>query len=234
MAAGAVGVPVERVEGHFADTATSGDSGSVSASRMTWMAGNAILGAAEEADKRWRDGDRPAVGKFRFTPPPTEALDPDTGACTPNFTYSYVAQHVELSVDVETGHVVIDRVVSVHDVGRAINPALVVGQIDGGVVQAHGYTLSEDLQVSEGRIMNPRLSTYLIPGIGDTPRSIEAVVLELADPLGPWGARGLAELPFMAYAPAVVAALHDATGVWFNQFPLTPSRVLAGLRQAAR
>ncbi|MFN0029497.1 MAG: xanthine dehydrogenase family protein molybdopterin-binding subunit [Acidimicrobiales bacterium] len=234
MAAGAVGVAVERVEGHFADTATSGDSGSVSASRMTWMAGNAILGAAEEADKRWRDGDRPAVGKFRFTPPPTEPLDPDTGACTPNFTYSYVAQHVELSVDVETGHVVIDRVVSVHDVGRAINPALVVGQIDGGVVQAHGYTLSEDLQVRDGRIMNPRLSTYLIPGIGDTPRSIEAVVLELADPLGPWGARGLAELPFMAYAPAVAAALHDATGVWFNQFPLTPSRVLAGLRQPAR
>jgi CO/xanthine dehydrogenase Mo-binding subunit len=229
MTAGAVGVPVDRVEGHFSDTATSGDSGSASASRLTWMAGNAILGAAEEADKHWRDGDRPAIGLFRFTPPPTEALDPDTGVCTPNFSYGYVAQHVEVTVDVETGHVAVDRVVSVHDVGRAINPSLVLGQIDGAVVQAHGYTLSEDLQVHGGHITNPRLSSYLIPGIGDTPRRIEPVVLELADPLGPWGARGMAEMPFITYAPAVVAALHDATGIWFDQFPLTPSRVLAGL-----
>ncbi|MDH4146488.1 MAG: xanthine dehydrogenase family protein molybdopterin-binding subunit [Acidimicrobiia bacterium] len=232
MAAGAVGVPVEQVEGHFSDTASSGDSGSASASRLTWMAGNSILGAAEEADKAWRDGQRPAVGRFRYTPPPTEELDPETGACQPNFSYGYVAQYVEVTVDVETGHVVVDRVVSAHDVGRAINPVLLAGQIDGAVVQAHGYALSEDLQVRDGRIANPRLSTYLIPGIGDTPRRIEHVVLELADPLGPWGARGMAEMPFMTYAPAVVAAVHDATGVWFDSFPLTPSRVLAVLRAA--
>ncbi len=232
MAAEAVGVPVERVHGQFSDTATSGDSGSASASRLTWMAGNSILGAAEEAEKRWRDGDRPAVGRFRYTPPPTEEMDPETGACVPNFSYGYVAQAVEISVDVETGHVVVDRVTSAHDVGRAINPALVIGQIEGAVVQAHGYALSEDLQVRDGRILNPRLSTYLIPGIGDIPRRIEAVVLELADPLGPWGARGMAEMPFITYAPAVVAAVHDATGVWFDEFPLTPSRVLAGLRAA--
>lgn len=66
---------------------------------------------------------------------------------------------------------------------------LVVGQIEGALAQAHGYTLSEDLRVSEGRVLNPRLSTYLIPGIGDVPRTMDSVVLELADPLGPWGAR---------------------------------------------
>ena len=230
MAADAVGVALDRVEGHFSDTAISGDSGSVSASRMTWMAGNSILGAAEEAEKRWREGDRPAVGRFRFVPPPTEALDPETGVSVPNFTYGYVAQAVEIAVEIETGHIVVDRVVSAHDVGRAINPAQVVGQIEGCVVQAHGYALSEDLQVRDGHITNPRLSSYLIPGIGDVPRLIESVILELGDPLGPWGARGMAEMPFMTYAPAVVAALHDATGVWFDQFPLTPSRVLAGLR----
>jgi CO/xanthine dehydrogenase Mo-binding subunit len=164
-------------------------------------------------------------------PPPTEYPDAETGWCHPNFAYGYVAQHVEVSVDVETGHVAVDRVVSVHDVGRAINPALVAGQIDGGVVQAHGYVLSEDLQVSDGHITNPRLSTYLIPGIGDAPRRIEHVVLELADPIGPWGARGMAEMPFIPYAAAVVAAVHDATGVWFDEFPLTPSRVLAALRR---
>lgn len=229
MAAEATGVDTEQVVGHFSDTSTSGDSGSVSASRMTWMAGNAILGAAEEAEKRWRDGERPARGHFRFTPPPTQAMDPETGVCVPNFSYGYVAQAVELTVDTETGHIVVDKVVSTHDVGKAVNPALVVGQIEGCVVQAHGYTLSEDLQVRDGHIVNPRLSTYLIPGIGDIPRHIDSVVLELADPLGPWGARGLAEMPFITYAPAVIAALHDATGVWFDSFPLTPSRVLAGL-----
>lgn len=229
MAAEATGLPVEAVSGRFSDTATSGDSGSTSASRLTWMAGNSILGAAEEADKAWRNGDRPAVGRFRFVPPPTEPFDSETGVCTPNFSYGYVAQAVELSVDRQTGHIRVDRVVSTHDVGRAINPTLVIGQIEGAVAQAHGYTLSENLSVVDGRIRNPRFSGYLIPGIGDMPLSIQSEVLELADPLGPWGARGMAEMPLMTYAPAVVAALHDATGVWFDGFPLTPSRVLAGL-----
>ena len=193
------------------------------------MSGNSILGAAEEAEKAWLDGARPAVGRFRYVPPPTEPLSPVDGSCTPNFSYGYVAQAIELSVDVETGHIVIDRVVSTHDVGRAVNPLGVIGQIEGCVVQAHGYTLSEDLQVKDGHITNPRFSGYLIPGIGDIPRRVDSVVLELADPLGPFGVRGMSEMPFMTYAPAVTAALHDATGVWFDRFPLTPSRVLAGL-----
>ena len=99
----------------------------------------------------------------------------------------------------------------------------------GAVVQANGYVLSENLTVSDGRIVNPRLSTYLIPGIGDIPKHVESVILELADPQGPWGARGVAEMPFITYAPAIIAAVHDATGVWFDEFPLTPSRVLAAL-----
>jgi len=230
MTADAAGLDLERVRGHFSDTATSGDSGSASASRLTFMAGNSILGAAEEAEKAWRDGARPAVGTFRYTPPPTEALDPVTGAGQPNFSYGYMAQVVDVSVDTLTGHIRVDRVVSAHDVGRAINPELVKGQIEGAVVQAHGYVLSENLVVDEGRVRNPRLSQYLIPGIGDVPTEVESVILELADPVGPWGARGVAEMPYITYAPAVIAAVHDATGVWFHSFPLTPSRVLAGLR----
>ena len=231
MAAEATGVPADRIEGIFSDTSTTGDSGSASASRLTWMAGNSIAGAAEEADKLWRDGARPAMGHFRFTPPPTEALDPDTGQCWPNFSYGYVAQALEISVDTETGHIVVDRVVSTHDVGKAINPALVEGQIEGAVIQAHGYALSENLQSKDGFILNPRFSGYLIPGIGDIPRKVESVIMEEADPLGPFGARGMAEMPMMTYAPALVAALHDATGVWFDSFPLTPSKVLAGLKR---
>ena len=231
MAAEATGVPADRIERRFSDTATSGDSGSASASRLTWMSGNSILGAAEEAEKAWRDGQRPAVGRFRFVPPPTEALDPADGRGHPNFSYGYVAQHVDLTVDVDTGHIRIDRVVSAHDVGRAINPQLVVGQIEGAVVQAQGYALSENLRSADGRLQNMRLSTYLIPGIGDIPTTVDSVVLELADPLGPWGARGMAEMGMIPYAPAVTAALHDATGVWFDSFPLTPDRVLAGLSE---
>ncbi len=233
MAADASGVPVDRVQGHFSDTGNpAADSGSVSASRMTFMAGNAVLGAAEEAEKAWRDGHRPAIGTFRYTPPPTEVLDPDTGRGQPNFCYGYMAQAVEVSVDTGTGHIRVDRVTSAHDVGRAINPRLVRGQIEGAVVQAHGYVMSENLIVDDGRIRNPRLSSYLIPGIGDIPEHVESIVLELADPLGPWGARGMAEMPYITYAPAVIAAVHDATGVWFDEFPLTPSRVLAALRAA--
>ncbi|MEZ5168407.1 MAG: molybdopterin cofactor-binding domain-containing protein [Acidimicrobiales bacterium] len=215
--------------GHFSDTATSGDSGSASASRLTFMAGNSVLGAVEEAEKAWRDGERPAVGRFRYTPPPTETLDPETGAGDPNFSYGYMGQSVDVTVDCGTGQIRVDRVVSVHDVGRAINPALVKGQIEGAVVQAHGYVLSERLVVTDGRIRNPRFSQYLIPGIGDIPTTVESVILETADPVGPWGARGMAEMPYITYAPAVIAAVHDATGVWFDSFPLTPSMVLAGL-----
>ena len=234
MTADATGVPLEGIRGHFSDTGQpAADSGSVSASRMTFMAGNSVLGAAEEAEKSWRDGERPAIGTFRYVPPPTEALDPETGAGQPNFSYGYMAQAVEVSVDTETGHIRVDRVTSTHDVGRAINPRLIRGQVEGAVVQAHGYVLSENLVVEDGRIQNPRFSSYLIPGIGDIPEHVESVLLELADPLGPWGARGMAEMPYITYAPAVVAAVHDATGIWFDAFPLTPSRVLRALEQSS-
>lgn len=230
MAAEALGLPVASIDAVWSDTAETGDSGSVSASRMTFMAGNAILGAAESAQKSWLDGDRPALGQFRYVPPPTEPLDPDGGHSVPNFCYGYVAEAVDLTVDIETGRIRVDRVVCSVDVGKAINPVLVESQIEGGVVQAHGYVLSEQLHVEGGRITNPRLSQYLIPGIGDVPNSVVSVIGEYHDPLGPFGARGMAEMPLIPYAPAVVAALHDATGVWFDEFPLTPSRVVAALR----
>ena len=230
MAAEATGLPFEAIEARFSDTATSGDSGSASASRLTWMTGNAILGAAEEAAKSWLDGDRPAIGEFRYVPPPTEPLDPDGVApTTPNFAYGYVAEAVDLSVDIETGHIVVHDVVCAIDVGRVVNHALVVGQVEGAVIQAHGYALSENLQVVDGRILNPRFSGYLIPGIEDIPQQVRSVLLEIPDPRGPFGLRGMAEMPFLPYTPAIAAALHDATGVWFNSFPLTPARVLAGL-----
>ena len=231
MAAEATGVAFDQVEAVFSDTATSGDSGSASASRLTWMAGNAILGAAEEASKRWLEGDRPARGEFRFVPPATEVLDPETGVGQPNFTYGYVAEVVDLTIDVGTGHIRVDRVICADDVGRIVNRMLIEGQLEGAVVQAHGYAITEDLQAKDGHIVNPRLSAYLIPGIDDIPIEVQSVLVEVPDPRGPWGVRGMAEMPLIPYAPAVVAALHDATGVWFHEIPLTPSRVVAELRR---
>ncbi len=230
MAAEAVGLPLEQVVGRFSDTATSGDSGSASASRLSFMTGNALLGAAEEAAKAWQDGERPAEGFFRYVPPPTEPLDPEGRPTVPNFAYGYVAEAVDLSVDVATGHIVVHDVVCAVDVGRAINPLLVETQVEGAVIQAHGYALSENLHVADARILNPRFSGYLIPGIGDIPEQVRTVCLEYPDPRGPFGVRGMAEMPMIPYAPAITAAVFDATGVWFDSFPLTPSRVLAGLR----
>jgi len=140
-----------------------------------------------------------------------------------------VAQAVEVEVDLETGFVRVLRVVSANDVGQAINPALVQGQIEGAVVQAQGYTLIENFITRNGHILTDQLSTYLIPTILDIPDAVESVILEIAEPNGPYGARGLGELPFLPLAPAISAAIHDATGVWFNDFPLTPERVLRGL-----
>ncbi len=231
MAAAAVGVAVSQVELDMSDTATSGDSGSVSASRMTWMAGNAVRAAAEKALQAWQDEERPARGHVRFTPPVTTPYDEVTGYSMPNFSYGYVAEAVDVTVDVETGHIRIDRVVCADDVGKAINPMLVEGQIEGAVVQAFGYAVMEDLQVRNGRIQNPYFSQYLIPGIKDVPTRVDAVILEYPDPIGPWGARGMAEMPFIPLAPAIVAAVHDATGIWFDEIPLTPERVVTRLRE---
>ena len=229
MAAEACGVPVERVELRAVDTATSRNSGSASASRLTFMAGNSIRGAADAALEQWRAEERPAIGQHQFVPRKTTALHPDTGQCDPNITYGYVAQVVDVEVDTETGHVRVVDVVCADDVGRAINPQQIEGQIEGAIVQAHGYVMLENFSVKDGYVETPYFSNYLIPTSLDVPERVEMVILEYADPQGPWGARGMAEMPFIPYAPAVTAAVHAATGVWFNQFPLTPERVLAGL-----
>jgi len=229
MAAEALGLPADKVEIVTSDSATQGNSGSVSASRMTFMAGNAILGAAEAALAKWNAEERPAIAEFKYLAPPTTHMDKETGYSMPNFQYAYSAQAVEVEVDTETGHVRVLRVVAADDVGKAINPELVVGQIEGAVVQAHGYAITEDFKTKDGRVLSDQLSTYLLPTILDIPEEVVSVLVEVPDPNGPWGARGVGEPPFLPYAPAVAAAIHDATGVWINEFPFTPERVLRAL-----
>lgn len=229
MAATALGITIDKVKLIASDTATTENSGSVSASRMTFMAGNAIRGAAEVALEKWNNEERPAVGLYHYRPPKTSPLDPETGKSEPNFAYGYVAEAAEVTVDIETGEIKIDRVVCADDVGQSINPQQVQGQIEGAIVQAAGYTILENFQQKEGQILTKHLSTYLIPTVLDIPGKVDSVILEYPDPIGPWGARGMGEMPFLPLAPAVIAAVHQATGVWFDSFPLTPEQVLRGL-----
>ena len=229
MAAEAVGVPFEKVTVIASDSATMGNSGSVSASRMTFMSGNSIRGAAAAALEKWKLEERPAIGEFKYLAPPTTPFEKETGHSMPNFAYAYSAQAAEVEVDTETGHVRVVRIVAADDLGKAINPDLVVGQIEGGVVQAQGYALLEDFKTKDGHVLTDQLSTYLIPTIWDIPEKVESVILEIPDPNGPWGARGVGELPFLPTAAAISAAVHDAIGVWYDEFPLTPERILRGL-----
>jgi CO/xanthine dehydrogenase Mo-binding subunit len=230
MTAHAVGVPLERVRLMTHDTAETQTSGSASASRLTFMAGNAILGAAQAALKKWQDEERPALATYQYRPPATTGYDPETGKASPNFTYGYVAQAVEIEIDIETGHIQLLKVVSAHDVGKAVNPELIIGQVEGAVVQGQGYALMENLQSRSGRILNPFLSTYLIPTVLDVPVEVKSVILEYPDPIGPWGIRGMAEMPLLTLAPAIAAAVYDATGVWIDRIPMTPDKVVAALR----
>jgi CO/xanthine dehydrogenase Mo-binding subunit len=234
MAAHALKVPVESIALIVSDTATTENSGSASASRMTWMSGNSIKGACAAALEKWRNEDRPAIATYRYVAPPTEVPDPETGKSKPNLAYGYVAEAVEAEVDVETGQVRVVRVTCADDVGAAINRRLIEGQIEGAIAQAQGWTIHENWQTKDGIVLTPSLSTYLIPGVLDVPERVDSVILEYADENGPWGARGMAEMPFIPLAPAIVAAVHDATGVWFDAFPLTPWRVLATLKDQGK
>ncbi len=229
MAAEGLGVPLEKVALVVSDTAATDNSGSASASRMTFMAGNAIKGACEAAMAKWASEERPAIAHYKFVPPRTTPLDPQTGKCEPNFSYGYVSQVARVEVDTETGHVRILEVITADDVGHAINPQQVKGQIEGAVVQATGYSILENFIQKDGYVQTQHLSTYLIPTVLDIPEKVQSLILEYPDPRGPWGARGMAEMPYLAFAPAIIAAVHDAIGIWFHEFPLTPERVLRAL-----
>jgi len=229
MAAEVIGAPLEKVNMVVMDTLDMGNAGSASASRLTVMSGNAVKGAAELALEKWKHEERPAVAEYTYLAPPTTPFDKETGYCMPNFMYTYAAQAVEVEVDTETGHVRVLRVVSADDVGKAINPDLVVGQIEGAVVQAQGYVIQENFITRGGQVLTDQFSTYLIPTIWDIPEKVESVIVEVPAEIGPWGAKGVGELPYLPLAPAITAAIHDATGVWIDEFPLTPERVLRAL-----
>lgn len=215
------------------DSSETPNAGSASASRMTFMGGRAVHDACAAAKDQWTMTDDTTISVTRqYRAPTTTPMTPLTGVCTPNYCYGYVAQAVEVEVNLLTGQVQVLNVISVHDVGKAINRQQVEGQIEGALAQALGYTLLENFQVNAGYILTPFLSTYLLPTIMDMPPNITPIILESADPNGPYGARGMSEMALVPFAPAVASAIYDATGVWLQQQPMTPERVLAALNAA--
>ncbi len=163
-----------------------------------------------------------------FTAPFTDQLDPDDlhGDLFPDFTFS--AHAVEVAVDTETGEITLLKSVGCHDVGRAINPTAVEGQIQGGSAQGIGWALMEEVQVDEGVTQTPSLSEYLIPTAKDLPKT-QAIILESGTGVGPFGAKGIGEPSLTPAAPAVANAVADAIGVRIPDLPITPEKVLEAL-----
>ena len=162
-------------------------------------------------------------------------LDRETGqGSNPTSFWMYAAQIAEVEVDTRTGRIKVNKIFAVSDVGRAINRLNCVEQIRGGVTMGLGIALSEELKFDNaGRILNSNLHDYKIPTCPDAP-PIDAIIVEVPHPLGPYGAKGLGEAPVGPVAPAVAAALADAAGVWVTKLPMTPERVLDALRKGGR
>jgi CO/xanthine dehydrogenase Mo-binding subunit len=227
IAAETLSLPLDAVQMITDSSDEAPNAGSVSASRMTLMGGRAVKDACELALRNLAtDGVPTATVQYR--PPATTPYDA-LGQGIPHYCYGYVAQAVEVEVDTTTGQVQVLKAISVNDVGRAINKQQVQAQIEGCVAQAIGYALTEDFRIRDGRIMTPNFTTYLLPTALDVPLEIYPIVMETADPNGPFGARGMSEMPLVPFAAAVAIAIHDATGAWVSDIPCTPERVLAAI-----
>ena len=170
------------------------------------------------------------IGQGWWTPP-ASSLDPETGQGNPYFVYTYSTHMAQVVVDVETGEVEVEYYVAAFDVGKAINPRALEGQIEGGVAMGLGYALMEEIVLQEGVIQNTNLRDYLIPTILDVP-DIQPVILEMANELGPYGAKGIGEMPNIPATPAILNAICNACGGRVRSLPADPEKVFWAIREA--
>ena len=234
IAADALDTSMSAIDLVAGDTDRTADAGKTSASRQTFVSGNATRLAAADLLRRIElagpdlgalsdDADGCIlVGTGHYDPRTTE-IDAD-GQGIPYETYGFGAQVAVVDVDLELGTTLVRRIVAAHDVGRAINPMLVEGQIHGGIAQGIGFALMEEYHA--GRTDN--LHDYLIPTIGDVP-PIEVHLVEDTEPAGPFGAKGVGEPALIPTAPAILGAIRHATGARIDHVPATPDRVLAAI-----
>ena len=246
---------VEQVRSLPADT-TVGDAGSSSASRQTWMTGTAVQRASRRvvAEVLRRAGpparsldagqvldaegvalapielflDTPIEREFEFHHKPTSGLDPD-GQGDAHVSFMFVAHRATVDVDPEAGLARVVQVATAQDVGKALNPLQVHGQIEGGIAQGVGMATMEEIKQREGVILNASFTDYIIPTALDMPL-VSAVLVEEPEPDGPYGAKGVGEPPLISSPAAIAAALRAATGHRLGRLPVTPDE-LAGLSE---
>lgn len=265
-----IGVKLEAVIVTSADTAVTPEGGATSASRQTYISGNASLLAAKEAKKVlyeetaaffgvepeklygksgtiYVEGDESqsisvgeAVGKCRakgkltmghgWFNPDTTGLDAETGQGKPYGAYAYATQIAEVEVDTETGQVSVLKIIAAHDVGKAVNPKNVEGQIEGGCITGLGLALMEDIKTEKGIIQTPSFATYLIPTALDVPEIIP-VIVEEPDNSGPFGAKGVGEPALIPTSAAIANAIYNAVGIRVTQLPITSEYILEKLKE---
>jgi CO/xanthine dehydrogenase Mo-binding subunit len=242
LVADSLGVDYAQVEIAPQDTSIVPDSGPTVASRTAMVVGGLIIRAAEKLRARVEEATgRPFAESYReagpiriderFVPYPGEPFDDTTYRGDAYPAFGWAACVAKVDVDLDTGEVAVRECVAADDIGRVIHPVLAEGQVEGGTLQAVGYATIEEMKLIDGRYLNDRLATYLIPTALDAP-TIRAILVEQPYSGAPHGAKGVGELPMDVGAPAVVAAIHDALGVWVHDLPATPERILAALTDA--
>jgi CO/xanthine dehydrogenase Mo-binding subunit len=243
IAAEATGLSLEDLSFPTLDTLELPDSGPTVASRTTMIVGALVADAGKRVRQAVSEKSSGKKGSFReiaravreqfgnlettvnYDPPSWQVLDEETyrGAAYP--AYSWGADVAEVDVETDTLAVLPRRVTSVCEVGRVIHPAMCIGQIEGGTLQAVGYALWENLALDSGRYVQDKLATYIIPTFADAPE-IDVHLLEKPWNGGAFGAKGVGELPMNGGAPAVVQAIDNATGIEATEIPATPERLL--------
>lgn len=162
--------------------------------------------------------------------PYTTPMDTETGQGNPFDIYVYATQIADVEVDTETGMIKVLRIVAAHDVGKAINPASVEGQILGGISFGLGQAIMENMVIKEGRNLNPSFMDYLIPTSIDMPE-VKTIIVEEHEPAGPFGAKGVGEPPNLPTPPAIINAIYNAVGVRITDLPATPEKILKALKE---
>ncbi len=162
--------------------------------------------------------------------PKTTPVDFRTGEGNVSGSYGFEAQIAEVEVNKDTGEVKVLKMWDAHDIGKAINPQGVTGQIEGSIAMGLGYTLYEDLKFRNGRVVNPNFANYRVPkSLGSVP--IETILIETNDPEGPFGAKGMGEASLLPTSAAIANAIHDAVGVRMKELPITPDKVLKAIKE---
>jgi CO/xanthine dehydrogenase Mo-binding subunit len=254
IVADTLGIDYALIELATPDTATVPNSGPTVASRTTMVVGKLVESAALGLKQTLRNSgllsEAYTSGEFaaacgayierygalksfsRYDAPPGVAWDDEKYQGDAYGTYAWAVYVAEVTVDLVTYEARLDDFVALQEVGKVIHPVLAAGQIEGGVAQAIGYALYENVVWREGRMINNQMTNYIMPTSADLP-PIRVYFEELPYAYGPAGAKGIGELPMDGPAPAILNAIEDATGVSFNSIPLLPETLMQGLVKRA-